>query len=539
MLDRKRKQRIESFLQKASTVHQSQYTYPFIYDQYFVESSTITARCNNHGDFNVRANNHRRGFNKCPKCYPSRKTKTRKTKINEYIQKGKTIHQNFYDYSLITDRNNTVQEKVPIKCKEHGIFYQSLSDHIHRKAGCPHCSGNVIITPESFIKRAREVHGDDYEYSLDENSFSYSGPIHCKCKKHGWFVINHAYNHTANKSGCPKCSHEHPVRGFIMSNLNDETLNTLATFYIVKAKSKEEMFLKIGITSREINDRFKKFPYSYETIYQQQMYLKEAFLKEQCLLRDFKEFSYVPQQQFDGHTECLTHDDRIINAAKNGYNVKTPDNVVILPYTNVQNYSFLRNIVSKHSGIFLFPHEMHHIDVFYEEKNKIFARKCSIEEVDYTSANLFLKENHIEGNSNNSSIYYGLKYNNDLVSIIAFGKPTLNNKHQWELTRYCTKKGYVVIGGENKLFKHFLKYHDPNNIVGYSNKRFFSGKFYSSLGFNYLKDTAPFMWVLDQHTNEVFLKKNTSKKRTNTHNTKNNRTIFHDAGYQIFEWIKT
>ena len=57
--------------------------------------------------------------------------------------------------------------KVKIICKEHGVFEQRPNDHLHN-IGCSSCGGVAKLTTEEFIEKARKVHGDKYDYSLVE-----------------------------------------------------------------------------------------------------------------------------------------------------------------------------------------------------------------------------------------------------------------------------------------------------------------------------------------------------------------------------------
>lgn len=57
---------------------------------------------------------------------------------------------------------------------------------------------------EYFLEKAREVHGDKYDYSLLPEDIKYNGKIEIRCPIHGKFsqLVN---NHLRNRS-CPKCS---------------------------------------------------------------------------------------------------------------------------------------------------------------------------------------------------------------------------------------------------------------------------------------------------------------------------------------------
>ncbi|MEG1009779.1 MAG: hypothetical protein RSF67_08235, partial [Clostridia bacterium] len=85
--------------------------------------------------------------------------------------------------------------------------------------------------------------------------------------------------------------------------------------------------------------------------------------------------------------------------------------------------------------------------------NKIYARKCIIKEIDFNTTSLFLEENHIQGKCV-SKYNIGLYYNDELVSIMTFGKTrmitnSLDNT-TYELLRFCNKKYTNVIGGASK-----------------------------------------------------------------------------------------
>ena len=84
---------------------------------------------------------------------------------NNFIEKAKEVHGDKYDYSLVNYSNNTTL--VKIICKEHGEFEQRPDNHLSGK-GCSMCSKNKKISFEEFVEKAREVHGDKYDYSLAE-----------------------------------------------------------------------------------------------------------------------------------------------------------------------------------------------------------------------------------------------------------------------------------------------------------------------------------------------------------------------------------
>lgn len=122
------------------------------------------------------------------------------------------------------------------------------------------------------------------------------------------------------------------------------------------------------------------------------------------------------------------------------------------------------------------------------QKTNIAARDCMIKLVEKQEAIDFLFENHLQ-NYAKDSIRYGLYYNNELVAIMTFKKPRYNKNYEYELVRYCTK--YNVLGGAEKLFKHFINDIKPGSIISYCDLSKFSGSTYIKLNFTLLKNNTP------------------------------------------------
>ena len=88
-------------------------------------------------------------------------------KNDYFIKKSKLIHGNKYNYSLVNYIKNN--NKILIICPEHGNFEQTPSAHLTGH-GCKNCSTLVTsnkqrFTTKEFIIKAKQVHGDKYDYS--------------------------------------------------------------------------------------------------------------------------------------------------------------------------------------------------------------------------------------------------------------------------------------------------------------------------------------------------------------------------------------
>ena len=124
----------------------------------------------------------------------------KKSNTKEFIEKAKEVHGDKYDYSKVEyiDANT----KVCIVCPIHGEFWQKPSNHLQGK-GCLVCAQRRnTITKEEFIKKAREVHGDKYDYSKVEYITS-TTKVCIICPKHGEFWQTPCSH--LQGCGCNKC----------------------------------------------------------------------------------------------------------------------------------------------------------------------------------------------------------------------------------------------------------------------------------------------------------------------------------------------
>lgn len=198
---------LETFSEKANKVHNNKYKYISF------ESMTklVEIECPHHGIFLQQGGSHVRGVG-CAKCTGNNKCTT-----EEFIEKAVKVHGDKYDYSLV----KYVNAKTPVNiiCKEHGVFQQKPDKHINAKHGCHKCcNGGIQLTHEEFETRAREVHGDKYQYVSEYVNMNTHMEIYCE--KHGSFHQT-PLNHIHDSNGCPKCissKGEEEIRIFLEEN---------------------------------------------------------------------------------------------------------------------------------------------------------------------------------------------------------------------------------------------------------------------------------------------------------------------------------
>lgn len=131
----------------------------------------------------------------------------------DFIARARSVHGNRYDYSQAEYRGS--RAKVIIICAEHGAFTQTPGNHTSGY-GCLRCgfknAGQYLKKDtQSFVKEARAIHGDKYDYT----STHYLGArekLTIICPKHGPFRQT-AFVHLRGDSGagCERCSYQ--VRG--------------------------------------------------------------------------------------------------------------------------------------------------------------------------------------------------------------------------------------------------------------------------------------------------------------------------------------
>ena len=115
-------------------------------------------------------------------------------------------------------------------------------------------------------------------------------------------------------------------------------------------------------------------------------------------------------------------------------------------------------------------------------KQKLYARKLELREISKKECDEFLNLYHLQNTCRGQIVRYGLYKDNQLIQIMTFGKPRYNKNYEWELLRLCTHKDYKVVGGSERLWKHFLREQNPKNVISYCDNSKFSGEVYERLG---------------------------------------------------------
>lgn len=189
-----------NFIDRSKKIHNEFYEYKNVI---FINTTTLVSiKCPIHGEFKQTPKIHLNGGG-CPTCGRDKTIKSTKKNTEYFIQESIKIHGYKYNYEKSIYQG--AQKNLIIICKEHGEFLQMPNSHIQGKSGCPTCGGTKKKDTEQFIKSAKEIHDDRYDYSeVDYVHAHYK--IKIICKEHGPF-IQKPTAHLAHMSGCPKCAH--------------------------------------------------------------------------------------------------------------------------------------------------------------------------------------------------------------------------------------------------------------------------------------------------------------------------------------------
>jgi hypothetical protein len=109
--------------------------------------------------------------------------------------------------------------------------------------------------------------------------------------------------------------------------------------------------------------------------------------------------------------------------------------------------------------------------------DRVFARKCSIQVIDYADAVAFYNQHHVFG-SVRATVHLGLIHATKLVACMSF---TQRMTGVWELVRYATAE--TVAGGASRLLKAFERNYQWTKIISFADLRWSDGKLYRTLGF--------------------------------------------------------
>lgn len=192
---------IDNFIKRAREIHGNKYDYSKV--EYVNNHTKVCIVCPIHGEFWQTPNKHLIGH-ACHECSKHSRIKNKTMSLQTFIQISKQVHGDKYDYSKVEYVDS--QTKVCIICPKHGEFWQTPNNHLSGH-GCRKCQFDVLkakfcFSKEEFIEKAKEIHGDKYDYSKVEY-VNYDTKVCIICPIHGEFWQT-PQSHLS-KNGCLEC----------------------------------------------------------------------------------------------------------------------------------------------------------------------------------------------------------------------------------------------------------------------------------------------------------------------------------------------
>jgi len=135
----------------------------------------------------------------CPKCGGSQ-VLCNEEALERALKKGK--ESNITVLGFVDDEYKNNKSRLELVCNECGYKWDMTYQNFMSGKGCPSCAGILQPTTEEWIERAKQIHGEKYDYSKSVY-VNLKTPICIICPEHGEF-FQLPYVHISG-SGCPKC----------------------------------------------------------------------------------------------------------------------------------------------------------------------------------------------------------------------------------------------------------------------------------------------------------------------------------------------
>ena len=205
----------EDFKKRATEIHKGKYDYSLV--DFKVASQKVKIICPIHGVFEQTAKGHLLGMG-CRKCGRD----SIRITDEEMKRRLANIYGDQYDFSI--SKWNGREGKIDFICPKHGIVQAQLRNLLRKRSfGCPKCyHESQRLTQEEFVAKAKEIHGDMFDYS-NVHYVNATTPIELKCS-FGHIFKTKPQTFLYSKSGCPICKSEalsmgeYWIRRYLMEN---------------------------------------------------------------------------------------------------------------------------------------------------------------------------------------------------------------------------------------------------------------------------------------------------------------------------------
>ena len=182
----------EKFIHKATELYGNKFDYSLV--EYKNNNTKVKIICNNCGNILEQTIKVHLKNGKCSFC------DDQKEKVANFVAKAKAIHNDKFDYSFIKYIND--KTKINVLCNNCKIVFDILPENFIKLKKCPLCQNRRKNT-EQFIREAKKIHGNKYDYSMTEYKNNKT-KIKIICNKCGRIFMQTPLNHLNNQN-CPYC----------------------------------------------------------------------------------------------------------------------------------------------------------------------------------------------------------------------------------------------------------------------------------------------------------------------------------------------
>lgn len=347
-------------------------------------------------------------------------------------------------YILITDIYKDCESKLLYICPNNHKLTTTWSVW-RRGFRCPICNGRNRYNTE----KVKEI-VNSFGYILENNYDKFHSNLELTCPNNHIYLVSLA-NWVSKEYRCPKCR----LSGHRRSAAEIEILS----------------FLNNNDVLFESGDRYLLKPKELDIIIP-----SKKIAIEYCGLYWHSELSGKERNYHLNKLElCEKEDYKLITIFEDEFN-----------YNKDMVFSRLRNIIGINKDVEI-----------------TYGRHLKIKEIDTLTASKFFKENHLQGYTG-AKIKLGAFYKDTLVSAMTFSTPSIakgcidKKEDVWELSRFCSKINYRVVGGASKLLSYFKNNYTWSVIFSYADRRWSIGNLYEKLGFDFDKYTVPNYWYVKQ-----------------------------------------
>jgi hypothetical protein len=198
------KKTTEQFIQEAITKHGDKYDYSKAV--YVKTHEKVIIICTEHGEFKQAPADHLSGKG-CKPCGIQKRTIAQRFTQEQFLEKAKNVHGDKYDYSKVIYVNS--QTHINIICNICRFEFPQIPNSHLQGTGCDKCAHRINhdsqrLTEDEIRQRAKEVHGDKYDYSAMNYKNSQT-PITIICTICSETFHQLYGNHITQKQGCPFC----------------------------------------------------------------------------------------------------------------------------------------------------------------------------------------------------------------------------------------------------------------------------------------------------------------------------------------------